>query len=279
MRLSLLLLLCSCIAAPLRAQYFDTLHIRYDIGVAMPSAEGKAQLDSLADAAGDSKLLIYSYADYLGSEGPNQHLSDLRAAIVKDYLLTRGISPGQIMACTGLGQLPGQGGTTGDPESRRTDVFVRKKGPVKKIPPAAATPVVKDTFRITYINLDTLKENDAVPLNNINFEPGLSVIRPVSYGELENLYRVMRDNPRLRIRLEGHICCCVYPDGYLDNTPGWILSLDRARVVYRFLLQKGIAASRMQYKGLGHTRPIYNHEQSEIEAQANRRVEVRILAK
>lgn len=279
MRLSLFLLLYSCIVVPLRAQYFDTLHIRYDIGRAMPSAEGTALLDSLANNAGDRKLLIYSYADYLGSEGPNQHLSDRRAAAVKDYLLTRGILPQQIMACTGLGQLPGQGGTTGDPGSRRTDIFIRKKGPVKKTSPDAPGPAAKDTSRITYINLDTLQENDAVPLNNIGFEPGLSIIRPVSYGELENLFRVMRDHPRLKIRLEGHICCCIYPDGYLDNTPGWMLSLDRARVVYQFLLQKGIAASRMQYKGLGHTRPIYNHERSEKEAQANRRVEVRILAK
>ncbi|RYZ32285.1 MAG: hypothetical protein EOP49_37750, partial [Sphingobacteriales bacterium] len=126
LRLLLLMVLLAAVSHS-HAQYFDTLHIHYDIGVAGLSAKDKATLDSLAQHVGSRKMLIYSYADYLGSEKPNLHLSENRALEVKQYLLAKTVPADQIMECTGLGRVPGSGGSEGDSRYRRTDIFIRKE--------------------------------------------------------------------------------------------------------------------------------------------------------
>ena len=291
-RLLFLLFLC-CHYFTVQAQYFDTLHIRYAIGEAVLQKADTKLLDSLAHAIGDRKLLIYSYADYLGSEKPNQHLSDNRASTIRDYLLQQGVKPEQVMECTGLGRIPGSGGVAGDPLNRRTDIFIRKSK--EAVAPAvtelAATPEPAPKPRreyltedgapaaVTRIDVDNLKVNDAIRLQNISFVPGQAIVRPVSYPEVENLYHVMYDNPTLKIRLEGHVCCCIYPDGYFEDTPTWGLSVQRAYVIYKHLIDRGIDPKRLQYKGFGRTHPIMENETTSEEGQINRRVEVRVLAK
>lgn len=300
----LFLLLFICCGTSATAQYFDTLHLHYKIGESTLHAEHTRLLDSLAKHAALQKLLIYSYADYLGTESPNQHLSDRRAFAVRDYLLGIGFPATQIMECTGLGQVPGSGSTTGDPASRRTDIFIRNNNasrlppPPSVAPPAVATPAKDQTplpgngipvmeaeeeaippSNITHIDINALQVGDTLRMANINFYPGRADALPASYAEMDNLYQVMRDNPSLKIRLEGHVCCCVYPDGFFDNTPTWGLSVDRAFMVYKFLIRKGIVPERMQYKGFGRTRPIRDNERNSEEGQVNRRVEIRILEK
>lgn len=284
------------------AQYFDTLHLHYEIGESTLHTEHTRLLDSLASYAAGQKLLIYSYADYLGTESPNQHLSDRRAFAVRDYLLGKGFPSAQIMECTGLGRVPGSGSNTGDPASRRTDIFIRNNK-ASLLPPPSVTPAVATSAKdqtplpgngipvkeaeeeavspsnITHIDINALQVGDTLRMANINFYPGRADALPASYPEMDNLYQVMRDNPSLKIRLEGHVCCCVYPDGFFDNTPTWGLSVDRAFMVYKFLIKKGIAPERMQYKGFGRTRPIRDNERNSEEGQVNRRVEIRILEK
>ncbi|KAF5033394.1 OmpA family protein [anaerobic digester metagenome] len=87
---------------------------------------------------------------------------------------------------------------------------------------------------------------------------------------MEELYQVMIDNPTLEISIEGHICC-----SRLDEDD---LSGQRAKAIYDFLIDKGIAAERMSWKGFGHTRPL-TEERTEYEMQMNRRVEIRVMKK
>lgn len=297
----LLLLFFIALLTPCRAQYFDTIHIHYDIGIAGLQKKDKTLLDSIAQHAGARKMLIYSYADYLGTERPNQHLSDNRAIEVKNYLLKKGVAPKQIMECTGLGKVAGAGGSEGDITYRRTDIFIRKQETKKQIvassketsvvpqisPPRdeinKGIPVPQEQentpANITQIDLDNLKVNETVNLKNLFFFPGSPDIIKASYPELDNLYKVMSEHPKLKIKLEGHVCCCVYPDGFFKDTPTWGLSVDRAFVIYRHLVKRGIAPERMQYEGFGRTRPIRDHETTVEEGQVNRRVEIRILEK
>jgi outer membrane protein OmpA-like peptidoglycan-associated protein len=298
----LLLLFFVAFLTPCHAQYFDTIHIHYDIGVAGLQKKDKSMLDSIAQYARARKMLIYSYADYLGSEKPNQHLSDNRAIEVKNYLHKKGIVPERIMECTGLGKVEGSGGSDGDATYRRTDIFIRKEGNNKQVVASqkerdvikSEVPLQEEKMnqgipvpqeqesippRVTNIDLSTLKINETVHLKNLFFYPGRVDIITASNPELDNLYHVMYNNPKLKIRLEGHVCCCVYPDGFFKNTPTWGLSVDRAFTVYNYLIKRGIAPERMQYEGFGHTKPIREHEQTEEEGQVNRRVEIRILEK
>ncbi|WP_118974104.1 OmpA family protein [Taibaiella koreensis] len=277
------------------AQYFDTLHIHYAIGAQAPDAASRLLLDSLAGHHNGRLLLIYSYADYLGSERANQHLSVERAGRIKAYLLEKGVPKEQIGECTGLGQLPGSGGREGNPDHRRSDIFVRRIKPVAGASdPPRAMPLagkIKEkqgivipaeaeaTPKFSAIDLSRVNVNDVIRLQHIGFYPGRPDVLPRSYAEVEHLYQVLSDNPRLKVRLEGHVCCCVYPDGYFEDTPTWQLSVQRAYAIYRHLVDRGIDSTRLSYQGFGRTRPIKDQERTSAEGQVNRRVEVRILEK
>lgn len=299
----LLLLFFVASFTPCRAQYFDTIHIHYDIGIAGLQKKDKSILDSIAQHAGARRMLIYSYADYLGSEKPNQHLSDNRAIEVKNYLLKKGVASKQIMECTGLGKIEGSGGSEGDITYRRTDIFIRKESTKKQVVASSKTndvvkpqqipppegqinkgiPIAQEREgaapNITHIDLEHLNVNETVNLKNLFFFPGSPDIIRASYPELDNLYKVMSEHPTLKIKLEGHVCCCVYPDGFFKDTPTWGLSVDRAFVIYKHMVKRGIAPERMQYEGYGRTKPIRDNETTVEEGQVNRRVEIRILAK
>lgn len=302
MRLFFCFLFTLCLVEA-KAQYFDTVHLYYDIGAYQLSDKQKAILDELYHQYPERKLLIYSYADYLGKEQPNYQLSDKRALQVKQYFLAKGMPEQHMLEVSGLGQIAATKDlqTQGDAQSRRTDIFIRRERtetiattPVRKeAAPVAqknnqgALPVVQAPEHVTEntpplvtkIDISTLKEQDVLRLEHIEFWPGSTRIMAKSYAEVENLYHFMDSNPKVRICLEGHICCCVYPDGFFDDTPTWGLSVDRAKTIYEHLITRGIEADRMQYKGFGRTRPIRDNERTVEEGQVNRRVEVRILAK
>lgn len=90
---------------------------------------------------------------------------------------------------------------------------------------------------------------------------------------LEELYRIMILNSKLRIEIHGHICCNPNP---MDTK----LSFRRALVILKYLTKKGIPITRMDFKGYGSNNPIYRlPERNEKERAANRRVEILIVDK
>jgi outer membrane protein OmpA-like peptidoglycan-associated protein len=56
------------------------------------------------------------------------------------------------------------------------------------------------------------------------------------------------------------------------------LSVQRAKFVYDFLVDKGIKKSRMSYKGFGASNKLYPLERTERERTLNRRVEIRVIS-
>ena len=46
----------------------------------------------------------------------------------------------------------------------------------------------------------------------------------------------------------------------------------------KYLVEKGIRAERITFKGLGETKPVYFPEKNEYEMQVNRRTEFRITS-
>ena len=267
----------------LKAQYFDTVSIHYAIGDATIDKYAAITIDSLSKTIKDKKILIYSYADYLGTEKPNYHLSEARANGVKNYLLSKGLNENQILQCTGLGQFPtnDKNSHDGDYQSRRSDIFIRKERPAIITQSVQNVSAEQQAKPITGIKITdellALEVNQTLKMENIGFYPGRATVLPSANQDLEDLYNTLADNPTLKVRLEGHVCCCVYPDGYLEDTPTWVLSVQRAEVIYQHLIKRGIAKERLQYKGFGRTKPINANEQTSEEGQVNRRVEVRVL--
>lgn len=116
------------------------------------------------------------------------------------------------------------------------------------------------------------RKGTLIRLNDINFYVNTFAIVPSSKRAIDELILVMNTFPKLKIEIQGHICCM--PKDARN------LSLDRARQVKRILVSEEISERRIQVKGFGVSKPKFPiPEKSEFEAARNRRVEIMILEK
>jgi outer membrane protein OmpA-like peptidoglycan-associated protein len=111
-----------------------------------------------------------------------------------------------------------------------------------------------------------------IRLNNINFHINTFAVMANSKPSITELVRVLDKYPKIKIEIQGHICCV---DKDVKN-----LSLDRAKQIKRILVYEGINERRIKVKGFGVSKPKFPiPEKSEFEAAQNRRVEIMILDK
>lgn len=94
-----------------------------------------------------------------------------------------------------------------------------------------------------------------VTLENVFFDLDSYNLRPESYIELDKLVQYLKDNPTLKIELQGHT------DTQGDDKHNLELSDNRAKAVYEYLISKGIAKDRLTYKGYGETQPVVSDEE------------------
>ena len=80
----------------------------------------------------------------------------------------------------------------------------------------------------------------------------------------------LNQNPGIKIEIEGHT------DNQGNETYNLDLSDKRAKAVYGYLIQKGIDAQYLTFKGYGQNQPIVPNNSEENYAQ-NRRIEFKIL--
>ena len=117
------------------------------------------------------------------------------------------------------------------------------------------------------------KVGEHITLPNIYFFNNSARIVPKSEPTLVDLRCAMEENPRLRIEIQGHICCQLVND--FNN-----VSTARARAIYNFLLRNKIDRKRMTFKGFGISKPIHPiPEKNTEEEDGNRRVEILIVDK
>jgi outer membrane protein OmpA-like peptidoglycan-associated protein len=116
----------------------------------------------------------------------------------------------------------------------------------------------------------TEKAKKTVVLKNIFFETASAKLLPISTAELDRLKEMLEENGTLRIQLNGHT------DSDGTDASNLTLSSNRAKAVYDYLIQKGIVANRLQYKGFGESQPVATNDTPEGK-QENRRTEFEIL--
>ena len=117
------------------------------------------------------------------------------------------------------------------------------------------------------------KVGELITLPNIYFFNNSARIVPKSQPTLSDLWCAMEENPKLKIEIQGHICCQTNGDANDVSTA-------RARAIYNFLLRNKINRKRMSFKGYGTSRPIHPiPEKTEQEEDENRRVEILIVEK
>jgi outer membrane protein OmpA-like peptidoglycan-associated protein len=122
------------------------------------------------------------------------------------------------------------------------------------------------------IPLQPLEVNASVVLKNIFFDFNKFDLKPASEVELDKLVQLLTENPAVRILISGHT------DNVGNTADNLKLSTNRAKAVMNFLVQKGIDAKRLSFKGQGATQPIAENTTEEGRA-TNRRTEVKIISR
>lgn len=269
----------------------DSFKIYFDLDIPELNAKAQHAIDSLIyndRIINGTTITIVGYADYLGETEHNLTLSQNRAKNVKAYLQANGMMEKDIKLCIGKGEINRSLQITKDgyPTDRRVDIVVRStlapvklpsgKKPTVNVKPAQPGKVYKNNL----VDLDKYKPGETFVLKNIYFYPESHRVKPESIPILEQLYEIMKNNPTLKIKIEGHVCCIRDFTDALDRDNDQLnLSENRATAIYLYLADKGIDKQRMLHAGYGHSKPIVKEEITEEDAQKNRRVEIRILQK
>jgi OmpA-OmpF porin, OOP family len=103
-------------------------------------------------------------------------------------------------------------------------------------------------------------------LQGIQFETGKDVIRPVSFGILDNVVSIMKENTEYNLKINGHTDNVGKPEANMT------LSQKRAEAVKAYLVKKGVEAGRLSAFGFGDTKAVGDNKTAEGRAK-NRRVE------
>ncbi|MEM9327251.1 MAG: OmpA family protein [Bacteroidota bacterium] len=122
------------------------------------------------------------------------------------------------------------------------------------------------------LEITPLAVGATVQLRNVLFQRGTIDFIGGSELELDRVVEMMESNPSIRILVKGHT------DNVGDPTKNLQLSRRRAKKVKDYLLENGIASSRVQSRGYGGNDPIASNN-SEDTRKLNRRVEFTIVEK
>ncbi|MFZ4633524.1 MAG: OmpA family protein [Saprospiraceae bacterium] len=109
-----------------------------------------------------------------------------------------------------------------------------------------------------------------IVLRNVFFDTGSAELKPESFSELNRLAALLQEMPSLRIQINGHT------DDVGDDSSNQVLSENRAKSVYDYLIAKGIKDVRLRYQGFGESQPLVENNTNGQRAQ-NRRTEFIVL--
>lgn len=127
-----------------------------------------------------------------------------------------------------------------------------------------------DSFLTIDIPLEPIESGASIVLKNIFFPSNQTTLDPQSQIELNQVVRLMEDNPTLRIMISGHT------DNTGSKSDNLKLSLGRAQAVTAYITSQGIAASRLVAKGYGDSKPVSSND-TEQGKSLNRRTELNVI--
>ena len=258
----------------------DTLRIYFDLNKADISPESKKMLDTLFQIPTIKAVRITAYTDFLGDDSLNLELSQKRSENTKAYLLEKKFPVNKITVCQGLGV------HRNSSEANRTnkdDKGIREHRLVEVVyvfeKPQPVSPLIDTTIK-TIIKEEEIVVGSNLVLENIIFQGGMSVLVPGAEKYLYQLLEIMQKYPTMKIEIQGHICCRPSgQDAYDYARKNNRLSVNRAQVVYIFLVKNGINKKRMTYEGFGSSIKLFPEEKTKEEQELNRRVEIKIIEK
>ena len=130
-----------------------------------------------------------------------------------------------------------------------------------------STKISAETFYLTPEEVGTV-----VKIENVLFNRASSQFsNPIAAKkEIDELINLMKANPGMAIRLEGHTDNRGYPKLLVE------LSEERVKTVRRYMITRGISGSRIDFIGYGGNKPLLDDDSPEAR-EINRRVEFVII--
>jgi len=122
------------------------------------------------------------------------------------------------------------------------------------------------------ILLEKIDVGKSYTINDILFATNSYEINDTIKAVVNEFADYLRQNPRLTVTIEGHTDNVGNPQNNL------ILSQNRARTIYNYLVNQQIAKERLSYKGFGETKPVMSNATAEGRAM-NRRTVFKVIAK
>jgi len=122
------------------------------------------------------------------------------------------------------------------------------------------------------VPMQPIELENIMELKNVFFETAKFDLKPQSKAELDKVVAFLNKNKTISGELSGHT------DNVGDKKMNQVLSQNRAKAVYDYLIAHGIDAKRLTYKGYGDTKPKVANDTDE-HRQMNRRTEFKVLGK
>jgi outer membrane protein OmpA-like peptidoglycan-associated protein len=116
------------------------------------------------------------------------------------------------------------------------------------------------------LNVTSLK----ICMYSINFETNKYDLKAASLPYLDEIVSLLQSDSKMKMKINGHT------DNVGSVDKNLILSQNRAKAVYDYLISKGISTDRVSYEGFGSSKPIDTNE-SDSGKFNNRRVEFEIV--
>lgn len=119
------------------------------------------------------------------------------------------------------------------------------------------------------ILLKKVEKEKTIILRNVYFDVNKYELKTESFAELDNLLKLLQDNPTIKIEISGHT------DNSGNPNTNQVLSENRAKSVVEYLTKNNVDKNRLSYIGYGDKKPIADNTSLEGKAM-NRRTEVKI---
>ncbi len=123
---------------------------------------------------------------------------------------------------------------------------------------------------ILNFNIKLKKEEEVLTFEHINFATNEAVLLPEAFKDLDEIVRLLTENPEIRIEVASHT------DNIGTVEDNHRLSRQRAETIFNYLMQAvNINADRIELKWFGESQPIASNK-TEEGRRKNRRVEFKI---
>ncbi|MGB8408559.1 MAG: OmpA family protein, partial [Gallionella sp.] len=228
----------------------------------------------------DAKLELVGYSDNVGTDEFNQEQSLARAASAKNYLVKKGVAENRI-STKGEGSKDPIGDNNtykGRIENRRVEITAiateqMKASAASSVPKPQPLPVPAAISDPESWKLLLADKPVVIYIAGAAFVSGSADSRNAKIGnELDEIVEFAAKYPEKNFELVG------YADSTGSAKANLKLSTERAESVNRYLVGKGVTASRIITSGAGSANPIGDNNTKAGRAK-NRRVEIRAVAR